>query len=97
MSSAANWKSFLEEWPESIPRQGVIISCLNEAMPFRNIWTKGNTVLLERTVPDALGGRFLLIDFEIINSIKITNPLTADMVSEAGFEVPRGASLAATH
>lgn len=97
MKAANNWKAFLEEWPESFPRQGIIVSCLNEAMPFKNFWTKGETLLLERPVPDALGGRFLLIDFEIINSIKITAPLTADMVSNAGFEEPRSAALQAAY
>ena len=97
MSTAENWKSFLENWPAEFPRQGIIVSTLNEAMPFKNYWVKGETLLLERTVPDALGGRFLLLGFEIINSIKITSPLTAEMVAGAGFQEPQSAQLQAAY
>ena len=85
------------DWPEGFPRQGIIVSNLNEAMPFKNFWLKGDMLLLERTVPDALGGRFLLLGFDIINSVKITCPLTSDMVASSGFEASAGAALQASY
>ena len=85
MNAAENWFTFFREWPESLPRSGVMLSNLNEAMPFRNFWLKGEMLLLERTVPDAMGGRFLLVGFDIINSVKFTVPLTGEAISAAGF------------
>ena len=97
VSSSENWKSFFEDWPGGFPRQGIIVSNLNEAMPFKNFWLKGNVLLLERTVPDALGGRFLLLGFDIVNSVKITNPLTADIVAGAGFREPKAPALQSSY
>ena len=88
ITDSENWQSFFQEWPEGFPQQGIIVSNLNEAMPFKNFWIKGDMLLLDRSVPDALGGRFLLLGFDTINSLKITSPLTADIVSGAGFEEP---------
>ena len=42
-------------------------------------------LLLERTVPDAMGGRFLLLGFEVIYSVKFINPLTEATIAESGF------------
>ena len=85
MTPAENWKSFFIDWPESFPRSGVLLTTLNETIPFRNFWLKGDLLLFERTVPDALGGRFMLLGFEIVNSVKFTNPLTDDCINQAGF------------
>lgn len=85
MEAAENWKQFFADWPESLPRNGIVVTVLNEAMPFKKFYLKGDMLLLERTVPDALGARFLLLGFEVINAVKITSPLTADAVSQAGF------------
>ena len=85
-NSAENWKSMFVNWPQGFPQQGIVLTNLNEAMPFKNFWVKEDFLLLERSVPDALGGRFLLLGFDIINSVKITTPLTVDVVLTAGFE-----------
>ena len=39
----------------------------------------------EGDMPDAMGGRFLLVGFDIINSVKFTVPLTGEAISAAGF------------
>ena len=54
-------------------------------MPFRNFWLKDDMLLLERTNPDAMGGRFLIMGFEVINSVKFISPLTEAAIAESGF------------
>ena len=85
MTPSEKWKSFFIDWPAELPRSGVLLTNLNEAMPFRNFWLKDGLLMLERTVPDALGGRFLLLGFEVINSVKFISPLTEDTIAKAGF------------
>lgn len=97
IDSTENWKSLFSDWPAGFPRQGIIITNLNEAMPFKTFWLRENMLLLERTVPDALGGRFLMLGFDVINSVKITNPLTAEIVTNAGFEESATAELQASY
>jgi hypothetical protein len=85
MTPADNWKSFFTEWPADFPGSGIVISTLNEAMPFRNFWLKDDMLLLERTNPDAMGGRFLILGFDVIHSIKFIAPLNEAVIDESGF------------
>ena len=85
MSSSQNWKSFFTHWPGAIAQRGLIITSLNDSVPFKNFWLKDELLLLERTNPDALGGRFILLSFDVINSVKFTDPLRESTIKTAGF------------
>ena len=85
MIPSEKWKSFFTDWPVNFPRNGVLVTTLNEAMPFRNFWLKNDMLLLERTVPDATGGRFLILGFEVINLVKFIKPLSETTITESGF------------
>jgi hypothetical protein len=85
LSAADQWKSFFEKWPAQIPRRGIVTNSLNEAMPFKGYMVKDDLVLLERTNPDAMGGRFILLNFDAINSVKLVDPLKESDAQGAGF------------
>jgi len=85
MAASQNWESFFSNWPESLPRKGVLQTVLNEQMPFRNYWLKDGMLLLERVTPDAMGARFVLLSFDAISLVKFTDPLTNAIIDEAGF------------
>ncbi|QEG36871.1 hypothetical protein [Bythopirellula goksoeyrii] len=84
-TTAQQWQAFFQEWPESIPRRGIVTNSLNEATPFKAFMLKGTMVLLERTNPDAMGGRFILMSFASIDSVKIVDPLKESDATAAGF------------
>ena len=86
MAASQNWNDFFGNWPASLPRRGVLQTTLNEAMPFKEFWLKDGMLLLERVTPDALGARFVLLDFEAINVMKFTDPLRPSEISDAGFQ-----------
>lgn len=85
MNSEKTWREVFYEWPVSIPRRGIVVSTLNESLPFRGFLVKGETVLLERTNPDSLGARFILIAFDAINCLKFIDPLKESVFTSAGF------------
>ncbi|MEO1497686.1 MAG: hypothetical protein AAFV43_11110 [Planctomycetota bacterium] len=58
---------------------------LDEAMPFKGFMTRGETVLLERTNPDTMGARFILVPFSEIASVKFIDPLKQETFEAAGF------------
>ena len=91
MVAAQQWDSFFSNWPTSLPRSGVLLTNLNETMPFKDFWLKEGMLLIERQTPDAMGARFVLLSFDVLNVVKFTNPLTAAEIAEAGFraEVPQ--------
>jgi hypothetical protein len=87
MSDVANtgWRDTFVKWPTGIAKRGVVLSTLNEVTPFKSFFIKDNMLLLERTNPDPLGGRFVLMEFSVIHMLKITDPLTEAAILSGGF------------
>lgn len=85
MTTNSVWKSFFNDWPASIQRRGILVTTINEAIPFRGFMIKEDVVLLDRSNPDSMGARFILIDFASINSVRLTDPLKESVFAGAGF------------
>jgi hypothetical protein len=85
MQSDKMWRDVFCEWPAGIARRGIVVSSLNEAMPFKGFMVKGDTVLLERSNPDSLGARYIVLPFEAINCLKFIDPLKESVFTAAGF------------
>ena len=59
-SSTQTWRELFLNWPAGLPRRGLVVSNLNEGMPFKSFLTRGEMLMLERTNPDAMGGTVYL-------------------------------------
>ena len=79
------WRDVFTHWPAAIPRRGVVVSTLNEAIPFKSFLIKGDTLLLERTNPDPLGTRFIVLAYDAIHLLKLTDPLKESVLTGAGY------------
>lgn len=79
------WRELFTKWPAAMPKRGVLVSTLNETTPFKSFMLKGETLLLERTNPDPLGARYILIGFDGIHMVKLIDPLREDVFTSAGF------------
>ena len=84
-NSSTNWQEVFANWPATIPRRGVLVSTLNEVTPFKSFLLKDDTLLLERTIPDPLGTRFIVLGFDAIHMVKLTEPFTESVLSGAGY------------
>jgi hypothetical protein len=83
--ASVSWRAVFEKWPANIPKRGVLVSTLNEATPFKSFLLKGDLLLLERTNPDPIGSRFVLIEFSVIHMLKFTEPLSESVLTAAGY------------
>jgi hypothetical protein len=79
------WKTFFNNWPAGIQRRGVLVTCLNEAIPFKGFMIKEDVLLLDRNNPDSMGARFILVDFAAVNSVRLIDPLKESVFAGAGF------------
>lgn len=79
------WHEFFTKWPAGIPKRGVLVSTLNDATPFKSFFVKGEMLLLERTNPDPLGARFLLLGYDAIHMVKLVDPIKEEIFTAAGF------------
>jgi hypothetical protein len=80
-----SWRELFLKWPTSLPKRGVVVSTLNEATPFKSFMVKGDILLLERTNPDAMGARFIVLGYDAIHMVKFVDPLKEEVFASAGF------------
>jgi hypothetical protein len=88
MHAAEAWRSVFEGWPESIPRQGLVVTSFNETIQFRDFLISGSLVLFERETPDSYGARKVMLAYDGILAVKITNPMDLARFQVMGFQAP---------
>lgn len=82
------WKKFLGHWPGGLQRQGVLITNWDEQVPFASFLTTEEIVMFERRNPDTNGARRLLLSYDAIKGIKITEVVRDKPFRDAGFQGP---------
>lgn len=88
MNSGDSWRMLFESWPASLPRRGLLITTFGEAIPFVGYLLSPGIVLLERDKPDSLGARKVLVSFDAISALKITDVIDLARFHELGFQPP---------
>lgn len=88
MHSAEAWRSLFENWPESIPRAGMVVTSYGETIAFKDFLISGSIVLVERETPDSLGARKVMIAYDGIACVKLTSPMELARYQVMGFQSP---------
>ncbi len=88
METAQVWKSCFAEWPNALPRQGVLVTKLDEQIPFTTFLTSPSMLLLERKNPDTVGTRKVLIPYSEIGMLKIIDVVRMKEFMPLGFTGP---------
>lgn len=86
MHAPSPYRDLFCNWPETLNRRGIVINQLNDAISFKGFMIKEDLLLLERQTPDAMGGRFVMLQFDSIAAVKLTDPLKSDAFTPLGFE-----------
>lgn len=84
----AAWRSLFENWPETIPREGIVVTRFQESIPFVSFLISGSIVLLERDRPDGSGARKVMLAYDSISALKITSPIEMARFQVMGFQPP---------
>lgn len=85
MEAAARWSAFFQNWPEQWNRQGVLLTSFGEQIPFEGFMVSKDLLLLQRTTPDSIGTRQLIIDYPCIAALKINHVVDPSVMTEKGF------------
>jgi hypothetical protein len=88
MDAAETWLECFSKWPAEIPRRGVLVTAFGEQIPFDSFAASPNLLLVERRTPDTMGGRTVLISYQSIAAVKITDVVKAKAFGSMGFEPP---------
>ena len=82
------WRAMFENWPNSVPRRGLVITIFNESIPFVAYMMSGGIILLERDRPDTLGARKVMLAYDAIAAVKITDVVELANFQALGFQPP---------
>jgi hypothetical protein len=85
MDDSAAWKSLLDNWPPGIARAGVIVTTLNDQIPFDAFMHTAAFMMVERKTPDTLGARKIIIPLSGIASIKFVEVMGSQAFVPWGF------------
>lgn len=81
-----NWREFFHNWPVGVPQRGVLITMLNEQIPFAAYVSSEDMLLIERPSPDAIGARRVLVPFSQISGLKFTDVIDVKHFRTVGFK-----------
>ena len=83
--SGSSWKTLFEKWPAQMPRRGLLLTTLNEPIPFNGFMTSEEFVVISRPSPDSLGARTVVVPYENLALLKITDVVKSKVFQIAGF------------
>lgn len=86
VSSSKDMRRIFAEWPVSIPKAGLIVTTFGESIPFCSFMLSGDLLLIERKTPDAQGARRVIVSFDVINAVKILDPIEMPRFTAMGFQ-----------
>ncbi len=84
-SPTSGWKDFFLNWPDGLPPTGVVVCSFGEQIPFAGFLTSQTYLLIERKMPDSLGTRMVVIPYEQIVALKITEVVKTKVFQSVGF------------
>lgn len=88
MTIADHWRTIFEGWPSFIPKRGVLVTTFGEPITFVDFMVSGGIVLLERDRPDTLGARKVLLAYDNVAAVKITDVIDLVQFQGMGFRPP---------
>ena len=85
MADPTVWQSLFEQWPEGVPRRGIVVTRFGDQVPFESFLIRDQLLLLERNAPDQVGARKVILQFAEIEAVKIVDPIRTKVFVAAGF------------
>jgi hypothetical protein len=80
------WHNCFTNWPEKVGRRGIVVTKLDDQIPFGNFVTSDSMLMLERSIPDTSGARIVLIPYSEIALLKIVDVVKPRDFAALGFE-----------
>lgn len=90
MDASTAWRDCFTNWPEQLPRRGVVVTKFAEQILFGNFMTSDGLLLLERQTPDTIGARQVILSYDAISAVKIVDVVKMKALARLGFETQKG-------
>ena len=88
MEAGESWRGLFENWPEAIPREGILVTNFQENIAFVDFLISGSILMVERDKPDTYGARKVIVAYSAISAVKLTSPMELANFQVMGFQQP---------
>jgi hypothetical protein len=82
------WRQCFAHWPAELARRGVLVTSFGEQVAFESFAASNDLLLIERRTPDTVGARTVLIAYQNIQALKITDVVKTKAFASLGFVAP---------
>ncbi len=82
------WRKCFEQWPDDVQRRGVLVTSFGEQIAFDAFAASSDMLLLDRRTPDTVGARLVLLSYDTIAALKITDVVKMKSFEPLGFVIP---------
>lgn len=86
--AADAWRDCFRNWPVEVERRGVLVTTFGEQIAFSNFATSDTILMVERPAPDTVGARTVLVDYQQVAAVKITDVVKMKAFQSLGFLMP---------
>lgn len=86
MDAATRWVELFRSWPEDLPRRGVAVTLFGEQITFDGFLYTEQMVLLNRRNPDTVGTRQIILPYDQLSAVKITDIVKTRTYNSMGFK-----------
>lgn len=83
--AGGSWGDFFSRWPSGVPKRGILVTLFGEQIPFSGFLFRDDILFVERTTPDQLGGRALLLPVDQIAAVKFLDVVKTKSLEVCGF------------
>ncbi len=89
MDATESWRECFQRWPDDLARRGVLVASFDEQIAFVNFFASEQMLLVERRAPDTVGARMVIVPYQNIAALKITDVVKAKAFSHLKFTGPQ--------
>lgn len=82
---ASNWQELFRAWPADLPHRGILLTAWGEQVPFDGFLTGETFLLISRQTPDSLGSRMIVLPFDQVVGVKMTEVIRPKLLQPLGF------------
>ena len=82
------WREYFCKWPENMARSGIATTAFGEQIPFSEFMVSDSMLLLERRTPDSQGARKVVVPYDQVLALKITEVTKLKTFQAVGFQGP---------
>jgi hypothetical protein len=83
-NTSTTWRELFRAWPSGAQKRGVVVTAFGEQIAFNGFRDSDSLLMVERQAPDTMGSRSVIMPYEQISAVKITEVFKSEVFEAWG-------------